>query len=122
MIIKGKELEVVRSKRYEVEGIKCDICGIVIKPPSKNERYDWQKPEYKYYSVTTGHHDWGNDSSDSIQHRHICPDCIVDFVKEYLGISEALTIDKYPTKYIEIETEHLYFGTTIEAADYGRLE
>lgn len=122
MIIKGKELEVVRSKRYEVDGIKCDICGTVIKPPSKDERYDWRKPEYKYYSVTTGHHDWGNDSSDSIWHRHICPYCIVDFVKEYLGISAALTVDKSPTAYIEIETEHLYFGRTIEAADYGRLE
>lgn len=119
MIIKGKELEVVRSRRYEVEGIKCDICGTVIKPPSKDERYDWQKPEYKYYSVTTGHNDWGVDSGDSVQHRHICPHCIVKFIEEYLSVAEK---ENHPTAYIEIETEHLYFGTTIEAADYGRLE
>lgn len=108
MIIKGKEREVIRSRRYEVEGIKCDICGTVIKPPSKDNRYDWEKPEYEYYSVTTGH--------------NICPNCIADFVKEYLGVSAALTKKKSPTAYIEIETEHLYYGTTIEAADYGRLE
>lgn len=120
MIIKGKEREVIRSRRYEVEGIKCDICGTVIKPPSKDDRYDWRKPEHEYYSVTTGHNDWGNDSGDSVRHRHICPNCIIKFVEAYFTNSDFYK--KSPTAYIEIETEHLYYGTTIETADYRRLE
>lgn len=113
MVIKGEEIEIVRSRKYRVSGIKCDICGTVIKPPDKEHQYDWDKPEYKYYSVTTGHNDWGNDSSDSIKHRHICPHCITDFVKDYLDISAASIRDTYPSAYIEIETEHLHFNTTV---------
>lgn len=51
----------------------------------------------KYFEVTTGHHDWGNDSCDSIEHKDICPDCIGKVSLDYLTSASG-------TQYIEIET------------------
>ena len=60
--------------------------------------------EYKYYYVTTAHNDWGNDSCDSIEHYDICPNCINNFVADYLGDENAS-----PSAYIEIETKHIFY-------------
>ena len=63
--------EVVETTVQEtrmVTGIECDICNKVI-PVSKGI-------ESKYFEVTTGHHEWGNDSCESIEHHDICPDCM----------------------------------------------
>lgn len=55
----------------------------------------------RYFYVLTGHHDWGNDSCDSMKYRDICPDCIENFVKNYIKKIDG-------TDYIEIETEYAH--------------
>lgn len=103
MKIKGAEKEIIRSKSYELDGIRCDICGKIIPAPkSYIEQLD---DKYKYYIITTGHHDWGNDSHESIKCRDVCPDCVMKFVQEYLQNKNA-----YRSAYIEVETEHIHFG------------
>ena len=87
-----KKVKVVTTK--EVTGVKCDICGKVI--PVGKYPFD----EHKYYDVMTGHRDWGNDSCESIEHRDICPDCLVGFVADYFKDNE------YSSAYMEIETEY----------------
>lgn len=105
MKIPGEKKEVAVKTVYTVSGVKCDVCGRVIKAPSEENRCLWMDDDPKYYSVTTGHNDWGNDSCDSIDHRDICPDCINKFVAEYLGSKDA-----YHSAYINIKTEHIYFN------------
>lgn len=92
---KNDTREVVISKEYRVTGVKCDICGRII-PAVTFYRTDASK----YFRVTTGHNDWGNDSCDSVKHRDICPECVGKFVSDYLGDKNG-----YDTAYIEVETE-----------------
>jgi hypothetical protein len=106
MKIPGEKIEVIVNTKHKLIGVKCDVCGRIIEPPSKANRYDWMN--YKYYEVTTGHHDWGNDSCESIEQHDICTDCIGKFVTEYLGSKEANR-----SGYIEIQTEHVYYDETI---------
>lgn len=87
-----KKIKVVTTK--EITGVKCDICGKVI--PVGRYPFD----EHKYYDVMTGHRDWGNDSCESIEHRDICPDCLVGFVEDYYKDNE------YSSAYVEIETKY----------------
>lgn len=112
MKILGEPVEVVTQKRYIVQGVRCDWCQKVIEAPSR--RIDQMDDKYKYYAVTTGHHDWGNESIESVQHFDICPDCILEFVKNYL-----LRYASQRSGEIEIKTEHLYFEET-EFDRYGR--
>lgn len=92
--------EVVKAEVRKVTAVRCDICG-------KDLRYkyrpnsDYLEYRPKYFEVTTGHHDWGNGSVDSIEHKDICLDCIVDFVSDYLSSASG-------TEYIDIETHHCY--------------
>lgn len=92
----GKEV-VYKTQRVE-KGVKCDICGKFIeandKPLSKND-------SRLYYSVSTGHRDWGNDSWESRKDYDICPECIEKFVGDYLRNCSS-------TGYIEIDTEHTW--------------
>lgn len=89
--------EVVTDRRKEVLGIKCDCCEKNILP----KRY--RRDDNKYFIVTTGHHDWGNDSIESIEYKDICPECIGKFVSDYCKEAEG-------TEYIDIKTEHIYEG------------
>lgn len=107
MIIKGESREKVVSIRYAVNGIKCDCCGNIIKPPEERNQFIQNTDRYKYYEVTTGHHDWGRDSVDSIQHRDICPGCILKFTSNYLRKGGQ-------TSYIEIEPAYLRFDMTVD--------
>lgn len=86
-------IETVTKEARKVVGVKCDVCGKVI-PVN-------QRDNSKYYRVTTGHNEWGNDSCDSIEHADICPNCICNFVTEYLQNGND-------SSYIDIETEHAY--------------
>lgn len=97
--IYGEEVEVIVEKKRKVDGVKCDICGREIKPVERH----WRDKKHKYFEVMTGHHDWGNDSYESIEHKHICPECIAGFVADYLNGANG-------TEYIEITTEHVYMG------------
>lgn len=112
MKIPGEKMEVVRETVYKVAGVKCDVCGRIIEPPSRENQYKWMDDDYKYYSVTTGHHDWGNDSHESIKKYDICPNCVNKFVAGYLGDKKA-----YRSAYIEIETEHVYYDDEMYEED-----
>ena len=110
MKLKGEKKEVVVRIAYKLAGVKCDVCGHIIEPPPVP--YEWMEDEYKYYDVTTGHNDWGNDSCDSVKHHDICPNCINKFVAGYLGNDNA-----YLSAYIEIETEHVYYNDIVYEED-----
>lgn len=71
----------------------CDNCG---------KHIDIKKAKGTYYSILSGHHDWGNDSSDSMEDLDACCDaCLVALVKRWLEKWKG----NYPTAYIEIERE-----------------
>lgn len=92
VLSKDGEQVVYKTKRLE-EGVTCDICSTFIQATDK-----WSsKDTTKYFEVTTGHHDWGNDSCESIKYYDICPDCINKFVADYIKNASG-------TVYIEIET------------------
>ena len=63
----------------EAYGLKitCDICGGTIcefdATPPTNRFGD----AARYFTLTTGHYDWGNDSCDSVENKDICSeDCV----------------------------------------------
>lgn len=88
--------EVVVRTRRRVEGVECDICKRLIIPTG----YGFKENCSRYFEVMTGHHDWGNDSCDSIKHLDIYPSCIGDFVTKYAQECTG-------TKYLEMETNYI---------------
>lgn len=67
----------------------CDNCG---------KHLDITKQSGTYYSVLSGHHDWGNDSTDSMEESDACCDeCLTALVNEWLEQWKG-----YPTAYIDI--------------------
>ena len=67
----------------------CDICG---------KEIDVNKG---YWEVTTGHHDWGRDSIDSIETFDVCSQhCLWSKFIEYLARSGK---DDENTEYFEVE-------------------
>lgn len=80
----------------EAYGLKiiCNICGKVIcdfdDTPPTNHFGD----AVEYFTLTTGHYDWGNDSIDSVEHKDICSeDCVktalIRYFKETQGSNTA---------------------------------
>ena len=86
--------EIIYKHRRLVEGVECDICKKIILPQS------WRSPECQYFRVITGHHDWGNDSIDSINHYDICPCCVGKFMTDY-------TSGVNGTEYLDVETRYV---------------
>lgn len=81
-----------KIERVETTPVKriCDFCQKEI------DCSNW-------FRITTSHHDWGNDSCDSIEHKDACSaKCALAFATDYIQKSEA---DKYNTKEITIEHE-----------------
>lgn len=89
--------QIVIKTRRRVIGIECDVCGRLITPTS------YCMDRSRYFRVTTGHHDWGNDSCESIKHLDICPNCICDFVDKYIKEIDG-------TEYLEMRTEYITEG------------
>lgn len=72
----------------------CDNCEKTVDITKKNGTY---------YSVCSGHHDWGNDSPDSVECLDACCDeCLIGLVNRWLKRWEG-----YPTAYIEINRESI---------------
>lgn len=101
----SKEVEkIVYCTKHRVEAIKCDVCGRTIIPG-----VGYRTAGNRYFEVTIGHRDWGNDSHESIKHLDVCPECISDYVSsytrnckgtEYLGLQTAyITKHDYEEKY-----------------------
>ena len=59
------------------ERLYCDICGKEITGP--------------HWSVMTGHHDWGNDSVDSVQHKDACSGLCKDLISARSSPSSGTT-------------------------------
>lgn len=101
VILSEEAQEVVVKTKRRIIGVHCDICDRAI----PLMRYGDEK--CKYFRVMEGHHDWGNDSCDSIKYYDICPGCLGEFVSEYFtGGSE--------TAYLNINTEYAYPGYRYE--------
>ena len=70
------------------ETMHCDVCNGVI---------DGNKA---YWELTTGHHDWGNDSCESIEHFDVCSEsCLMKKFSEYVKESGS---DHYNTMYFKV--------------------
>ena len=90
----------------------CDVCGEEIKAYESVQgwnRCDSRGRPYrtvKYLSVTTGHHDWGNDSIDSVETHDICStECLAKFMQEFYSKFNKF---KLSTDYIHIDSETDY--------------
>lgn len=93
----------VTSPAYKVTqtviDVECDVCHKII-PATKRS---WTDKSGRYFTVTTGHHDWGNDSIDSIETIDICPECLPKYVTDYFEEMEDSN-----TAYLNIETDVAY--------------
>lgn len=98
-----EEIEAFRKKhpnskvfQKEVEiSCHCDVCKKEIKLGET------------YLDITTGHHDWGNDSVESIKHHDCCSfDCAKHYIDEY---EKLINSGKSTTAYVEIQVDRLSF-------------
>ena len=96
-LVSKKTEEIVKAEVRKVTGVRCDICGKVLRYKYRPNS-DFLEERPKYFRVMTGHHDWGNDSCDSIEHKDICLGCITDFISDYLSNASG-------TEYVDISTE-----------------
>lgn len=94
-----KERQITKVQERVVKTI-CDCCKKEITNWEDADRFNAEN-ESKYFRVTTGHHDWGNDSIESICYLDICPNCINDYFRKYIEAGGR-------TSYIEVYTKHAY--------------
>lgn len=94
----------VEQKEPFITSLYCDKCKKLIKQHISDtfikdiRNVSYMHDRVEWYEVTTGHHDWGNDSIDSIKHQDICLDCIDEVFNDYKNRASDTT-----TEYIEIE-------------------
>ena len=96
-----KEVEV-----YDGEIITCDCCNKDIYDSTKKEKYlkGFASIKLKYFSLATGHHDWGNDSIDSKEYFECCSkECLMETIEKFLDKNK----DSY-TAHFEMSTEEIY--------------
>lgn len=77
--MKFKYTRKVTKEVNESYGLKvtCDICGKVFCDFDATPPKSSAGESAEYFSLTTGNHDWGNDSIDSIEQEDICSeDCV----------------------------------------------
>ena len=110
-----KEVQTVRNVVVS-KTLICDKCKkIIYKEFADSKTSIINKVLIDWYSVTTGHHDWGNDSCDSVECSDICSGCISDIFSDYIGRAHG----KSNTEYIEIEHISGYYEP-IEAKEGDR--
>ncbi len=89
----------VTSTAYKITrtviDVECDVCGKII-PVGR-----WREEKTKYYEITTGHRDWGNDSIESVRTLDVCPECVGKFIADFLD-------EEHTTGYVRLETEYAY--------------
>ena len=95
-ITEKKEVVHTEIKDVTVKRI-CDCCGEEIVPdPILSTGL---MPVYNFFHVTTGHHDWGYESIDSIETYDACSaECAEEMVRVYLAKAK----NNVNTMYIEI--------------------
>lgn len=110
----------VTSTAYKVTrtviGIECDICNKVIPVRGNTDNR-------RYFEITTGHSDWGNDSIESMETVDVCPDCVTKYIEDYLRdcsntaylnlrveiaypSNQSVTVDRLPAKGETTRIEH----------------
>lgn len=73
-----KEVEEIISEQFV-----CDVCG---KKGVYKERGNVHLEEVPYYSIYTGHRDWGNDSGDSEETTQACcTECLLKIFTNWLN-------------------------------------
>lgn len=85
MIDEIKEVREVTETKETVIGevMKCDVCGKIIYDSRKDDGILMHNNQH-WWSLTTGHNDWGNDSIDSVEQYDICsPECLKVKFDEY---------------------------------------
>ncbi len=102
----------VEQKVPYITELCCDNCGKLIRQivhdDFKDIREYLQNTPIEWYSVITGHHDWGNDSIDSINKEDICIDCIDEIFTKFKERASGNT-----TEYININ-HHMNYNHTIK--------
>lgn len=96
--------KMVEQKTPYITRTYCDRCKkLVLKQIGGAflKEYTGDIFSVSYYSVTTGHHDWGNDSIDSIETKVICRSCLTEEYADYVKRTSAGS----NTEYIEINHE-----------------
>ena len=102
---------VQKTKIYEVA--TCDVCKRQI---YKSDSRSYQNNKYRigFWKLTTGHHDWGNDSCDSIETFMLCSkECAAAMFTVYINDSDG----DANTMYFEIE-----HGSSWSVTEKGREE
>lgn len=70
----------------------CDVCETEI------------KEKVPYFDITTGHHDWGNDSHESREEYQVCSEeCLQQLVDSYKSRTER----RINTEYIDIKHQYM---------------
>jgi len=92
--------EIVKTKTATLT--YCDYCNKLITKHKVGAPKNYSEI-FHCFEITTGHNDWGNDSADSIEHKHCCVDCIGKVFSDYIDIAK----EGRNTEYIEID--HIWF-------------
>ena len=85
--MKSKYTRKVTKEVTETYGLKitCNICGRTICDFDNTPPKDRFGDVVDYFTLTTGHYDWGNDSCDSVEQEDICSeDCVKTALIRYL--------------------------------------
>ncbi len=119
-----KKMELREVEVTDHTEIICDCCGKLIYPVIDEEQINikeddeniiisfkdgkihtklpYKNERVKYYHVRTGHHDWGNDSIESLTYLDFCSlECVHKQLDKFYKEDEP---DSY-TAYFEIEAE-----------------
>lgn len=73
----------------EVCGVKivCDKCEKIILNFVDGDSHN--KKDARYFRLVTGHHDWGNDSPDSVEVKDLCCEtCVTNALADYFEDSK----------------------------------
>lgn len=62
------------------KSIVCDGCGVML---HDYEIKVFSGEQTSYYSVSTHHYDWGNDSCDSLERFDYCEECLPKAFEKY---------------------------------------
>lgn len=95
-----KEVDEVISSEFV-----CDVCGKkgVYENSSWRDVVGNQYEESHYYSIFTGHRDWGNDSGDSEETKQACcTECLLKIFTNWLNDDFFTSSD---TAFIHIDKE-----------------
>lgn len=121
MIKDIKEKQMIEQEVIISKICTCDICKKTIyhKKFDEHETISARvigSKSVQWYTVTTGHRDWGNDSVDSIETIYVCsPECLKSAVEDYCNRSFQITGPGiHNTEWMEIE--HNY-GATMEVSN-----